>query len=125
MKLSRPYDQKPLIDNQHIGNVEMECMISVSNGALRKVRARRVFAERLAAGAGGNRAARLVSHVLLARALAAHEDQNRHRKMRLLRDLRDLADLAQLPLETASLPDLAEACGASSGGDTLLASTAS
>jgi hypothetical protein len=79
----------------------------------------------LAGGAGGDRAARLVSHVLLARALAAHEDHNRRRKMRLLRDLRDLADLAHLRLETATLRDFAGACGAIAGDDRLLASARS
>lgn len=92
---------------------------------LRKLRARRIFAERLAVGAGGDRAARLVSHVLLARTLSAHEDRNRHRKMRLLRDLRDLAELAQLRLETAALRDLADACGAFAREHPLLASVAS
>jgi len=91
----------------------------------RKLRARRIFAERLAVGAGGDRAARLVSHVLLARTLSAHEDHNRQRKMRLLRDLRDLAQLARLRLETASLRDFADACGAFTGADPLLASAAS
>ena len=88
----------------------------------RKLAARRVFAEWLAAGAGGERAARLVSHVLLARALAAHEDDNRRRKMRLLRDLRDVAHLAQMPLATSSLRELAVAGGAFAGGEALLAS---
>jgi hypothetical protein len=92
---------------------------------MRKLRARRMFAERLAAGAGGDRAARLVSHVLLVRALAAHEDHNRLRKMRLLRDLRDLAELAHLRIETATLRDLAAACGAFVGEDPLLASATS
>lgn len=91
----------------------------------RKLLARRVFAERLAAGAGGERAARLVSHVLLARTLAAHEDDNRRRKMRLLRDLRDVADLAHLQLETARLRDFARHCGAIVGADSLLASATS
>jgi hypothetical protein len=78
----------------------------------RKLRARRVFAERLAAGAADDHAARLVSHVLLARALTAHEDQNRRRKMRLLRDLRDLAALAGLRIEVAGLREFFDACAA-------------
>ena len=73
-----------------------------------KIRARNVFADRLASdGVGG--VSTLVSHVLLARALAAHEDLNRRGKMRLLRDLRDLADLTGLDLEEASLVDFAAA----------------
>jgi len=92
---------------------------------VRKLRARRIFAERLVAGAGGDRAARLVSHVLLARALSAHEDHNRRRKMRLLRDLRDLAELTQLHLEVATLRDLVEACGAFAGEEPLVASATS
>ena len=91
----------------------------------RKLRARRIFAERLAAGAGGDRAARLVSHVLLTRTLAAHEDHNRRRKMRLLRDLRDLSELAHLRLETAPLRDFAQACGAFVGKNPLITSATS
>jgi hypothetical protein len=74
-----------------------------------KARARRAFAEGLA---GGDGEATLVSHVLLARALAAHEDLNRRGKMRLLRDLRDLAGLGGLDLERAGLGDFAAACPA-------------
>jgi hypothetical protein len=58
---------------------------------VRKVEARRRFAE-----AGAPPA--LVGQVLLARALAGHEDRNRRAKMRLLRDLRDLAALAGLDI---------------------------
>ncbi len=87
----------------------------------RKLRARRIFAERLAGGGAGERAARLVSQVLLARVLTAHEDGNRRRKMRLLRDLRDLADLVGLRLETAGLRDFAVACVAIAGRSPLLA----
>ena len=45
------------------------------------------------------RRATLVSQVLLARALAEHEDLNRRAKMRLLRDLRDRAGVADLDIE--------------------------
>jgi hypothetical protein len=68
----------------------------------RKADARRRFAERLDAGD----AATLVSHVLLARALAEHEDLNRRAKMRLLRDLRDRAELAGLDIEHDGLASL-------------------
>lgn len=71
----------------------------------RKADARRRFAERLEAGG----AATLVSHVLLARALAEHEDLNRRAKMRLLRDLRDRAELAGLDIEHDGLASLAAA----------------
>ncbi len=79
----------------------------------RKAHARRLFAERLATAGEGERdgVATLVSHVLLARAVAAHEDQNRRAKMRLLRDLRDLAEMAGLDLERDGLPAFAAACG--------------
>ena len=69
----------------------------------RKAEARRRFAERLEAGD----AATLVSQVLLARALAGHEDLNRRAKMRLLRDLRDRAELAGLDIECDGLEALA------------------
>jgi hypothetical protein len=69
----------------------------------RKAEARRRFAERLDAGD----AATLVSQVLLARALADHEDRNRRAKMRLLRDLRDRAELAGLDIEGDGLAALA------------------
>lgn len=71
----------------------------------RKAGARRRFAERL--GAGG--AATLVAQVLVARALAEHEDHNRRAKMRLLRDLRDRAEVAGFDIERASLEALAGA----------------
>jgi hypothetical protein len=71
----------------------------------RKAHARRQFAERLDAGD----AATLVSQLLLARALAAHEDRNRRAKMRLLRDLRDRADVAGLDIERDGLEVLAGA----------------
>ena len=71
----------------------------------RKGEARRRFAERLDAGDS----ATLVSQVLLARALAEHEDRNRRAKMRLLRDLRDRADLAGLDIERDDLEALAAA----------------
>jgi hypothetical protein len=71
----------------------------------RKAHARRQFAERLDAGD----AATLVSQLLLARALAAHEDRNRRAKMRLLRDLRDRADVAGLDIEHDGLEVLAGA----------------
>lgn len=71
----------------------------------RKAGARRRFAERLEAGG----AATLVSHVLLARALAEHEDLNRLAKMRLLRDLRDRAEVAGLDIEHDGLASLAGA----------------
>ncbi len=73
----------------------------------RKARARQLFADRLA---DTGDAATLVSQLLLARALAAHEDSNRRAKMRFLRDLRDLADLSDLHLEQAGLADFAAAC---------------
>jgi hypothetical protein len=53
--------------------------------------------------------AALVAHVLLARALAEHEDLNRRAKMRLLRDLRDAADLAGLDIERDGLETVAAA----------------
>ena len=71
----------------------------------RKSEARRWFAERLSAGD----AATLVSQVLLARALAAHEDLNRRAKMRLLRDLRDRAEVTGLDIERDGLEALAAA----------------
>ena len=71
----------------------------------RKAEARRRFAERLDV----SDAATLVSQVLLARALAEHEDLNRRAKMRLLRDLRDRAKLAGLDIEHDGLSALAAA----------------
>lgn len=71
----------------------------------RKAGARRQFAERM--GAGG--AATLVAQVLVARALAEHEDRNRRAKMRLLRDLRDRAEVAGLDIEHDGLEALAAA----------------
>ena len=71
----------------------------------RKGDARRRFAERL----DGGDAATLVSQVLLARALAEHEDLNRRAKMRLLRDLRDRAELAGLDIGHDGLEALAAA----------------
>lgn len=71
----------------------------------RKSEARRRFAGRLDAGG----AATLVSQVLLARALATHEDLNRQAKMRLLRDLRDRAELAGVDIERDGLEVLAAA----------------
>lgn len=71
-----------------------------------KARARTAFAARLA-DEDGDGVATLVSQVLLARALAAHEDRNRRAKMRLLRDLRDLAGLVGLDIERAGLAELA------------------
>ena len=76
----------------------------------RKLAARQAFAERLASANPGHDCARLVSHILLTRALAAHEGQNRRGKMRLLRDLRDLGDTAGLDLERAGLRDFMAAC---------------
>jgi hypothetical protein len=52
----------------------------------------------------------LVALVVLSRALAAHDDLNRRRKMRLLRDLRDLCELTGQDLETAGLENCAAAC---------------
>ncbi|MFI4973623.1 MAG: hypothetical protein ACHP84_03675 [Caulobacterales bacterium] len=75
-----------------------------------KAEARRIFADRLTSAEIGHDGARLVSHVLLIRALAAHEGQNRRGKMRLLRDLRDLGDAADISVERASLRDFAAAC---------------
>ena len=80
---------------------------AVADHRARKARARRLFADRLA---NNGDAATLVSQLLLARALAAHEDSNRRAKMRFLRDLRDLADLRGLHLEHAGLADFAAAC---------------
>jgi hypothetical protein len=76
-------------------------------------RARRAAAAAAFAGALATRgqAAVLVALVVLARALAAHEDLNRRRKMRFLRDLRDLCDLTGQNLESAGLEDFAAACG--------------
>lgn len=71
----------------------------------RKAEARRRFAERLDAGD----AATFTSQVLLARALAEHEDLNRRAKMRLLRDLRDRAELSGLDIEHDGLSALAAA----------------
>lgn len=64
--------------------------------ALAVDRARKAEARRRLAEAGAPAA--LVGQVLLARALAGHEDRNRRAKMRLLRDLRDLAGLAALDI---------------------------
>lgn|GEM_PF-6620548 len=75
-----------------------------------KVQARARFAEVVAAAAAeSNGTATVVAQVLLARALAAHEDHNRRAKMRLLRDLRDHAAAAGLDLERAGLRDFAAA----------------
>jgi hypothetical protein len=79
--------------------------LALSADRARKTEARRRFAERLDAGD----AATLVSQVLLARALAEHEDLNRRAKMRLLRDLRDRAELAGLDIEHDGLAALAAA----------------
>ncbi len=62
----------------------------------RKGEARRRFAE-------ADVSPMLVGQLLLARALAEHEDLNRRAKMRLLRDLRDHADLAGLDIERDGL----------------------
>lgn len=78
-----------------------------ANDRARKAEARRLFADRLADVRDG---ATLVSQVLLARGLAAHEDSNRRAKMRLLRDLRDLADVTSLDLGQARIADFAAAC---------------
>lgn len=83
---------------------------ALSSDRAAKLAARRVFADRLAAREASGDTLTLLSHVLLARALAAHEDLNRRAKMRFLRDLRDLADLAGLPLEHAGLRAFADAC---------------
>jgi hypothetical protein len=66
----------------------------------RKREARRRFAET-------SHDATLVSQVLLARALTAHEDLNRRAKMRLLRDLRDVAEPAGLDIERDGLETIA------------------
>jgi hypothetical protein len=71
-----------------------------------KRRAREAFAARIVSE-GDDDIGTLVSHVLLARALGAHEDENRRAKMRFLRDLRDLADFTGLDVERADLSDLA------------------
>ena len=71
----------------------------------RKAEARRRFAERMEPAG----AATFVSQVLLARALAEHEDLNRRAKMRLLRDLRDRAEVAGLDIEHDGLAALAAA----------------
>ena len=52
----------------------------------------------------------LIALVLLARALAAHEDRNRRAKMRLLRNLRDLARRAGLDPAQVTLAQLLAAC---------------
>jgi hypothetical protein len=84
--------------------------VALAGDRAQKARARQLFAERLQSENGGEGVATLVSQVLLARALVAHEDTNRRAKMRLLRDLRDLADLAGLDLERAGLVTFAGAC---------------
>lgn len=71
----------------------------------RKAEARRRFAERPPSGD----AVTFTSQVLLARALAEHEDLNRRAKMRLLRDLRDRAVLAGMDIERVGLDALAAA----------------
>ncbi|MGI8685178.1 MAG: hypothetical protein ACR2MO_08850 [Acidimicrobiales bacterium] len=71
-----------------------------------KDRARAAFADRLASS-DGDGVATLVSHVLLARALAEQEDLNRRAKVRLLRDLRDLAEIRGLDIERTGLEELA------------------
>ena len=80
---------------------------SLAEDRAAKVRARNAFAVALERV---DDPATLVTHTLLARALAQHEDTNRRGKMRLLRDLRDLADLAGLDLQQAGLEDFAAAC---------------
>ncbi|MDQ1421146.1 MAG: hypothetical protein QOJ52_3108 [Acidimicrobiaceae bacterium] len=101
---------------------------SLASDRTRKAQARSVFADYLAGGPrpgprpgpgpgpgpgprpgpGHNDegAATLLSHVLLARALTAHEDLNRRAKMRFLRDLRDVAATTDLELQTVGLLDL-------------------
>jgi len=68
------------------------------------------LAQRLSSGAAGTDAARLISQLLLATALAGHEDSNRQGKMRFLRDCRDLTVEAGLPIGRASLLDLVAVC---------------
>jgi len=68
------------------------------------------LAQRLSSGTAGADAPRLISHLLLAAALAGHEDSNRQGKMRFLRDCRDLAVEAGLPIARASLLDLVAVC---------------
>jgi hypothetical protein len=68
----------------------------------RKCEARRRFAEAASEPL-------LVAHVLLARALAEHEDLNRRAKMRLLRDLRDCAEIAGLDIVADGLEALVSA----------------
>lgn len=71
-----------------------------------KANARSVFAAALAASPTGDGIATLVSQVLLARALAEHEDVNRRAKVRLLRDLSRVADARGLDIERAGLTEL-------------------
>lgn len=75
----------------------------------RKARARQIFAEKLKATTADEEPARLVALVLLLRAVAQHEDQNRQGKMRLLRDLRDAARRANLKIAQIGLSELAAA----------------
>ncbi len=99
---------------------------SLASDRARKAQARSVFADQLATGPrpdpgsghAGEGAATLLSHVLLARALAAHEDLNRRAKMRFLRDLRDVAAIADLEVETAGLLDLHAALRGGTGRNT-------
>ncbi|MGI8984024.1 MAG: hypothetical protein ACR2HM_05765 [Acidimicrobiales bacterium] len=97
-------------DHEHLDALD-ERIATVPTGersllaeALAADRARKCEARRRFAEAGGP--ANLVAQVLLARALAEHEDLNRRAKMRLLRDLRDVAELAGLDIAHAGLEAL-------------------
>lgn len=68
------------------------------------------FAAALGGAGTAEGASALAALVVLARRLAAHEDQNRRRKMRLLRDLRDLAEQNGLDIAQTGLADLAAVC---------------
>ena len=71
-----------------------------------KAGAREAFAVALAGSSSGEGIATLVSQVLLARALADHEDVNRRAKVRLLRDLSRVADARGLDITDAGLAEL-------------------
>lgn len=71
-----------------------------------KAQARQAFAAALASWATGEGIATLVSQVLLARALAEHEDLNRRAKVRLLRDLAAVAGARGLDIERVGLAEL-------------------
>lgn len=94
--------------DRRIAALGSERQVAASLAALASARAEEQRRWRLAANAFARAApdAHLTGLVLLARALATHDDRNRRAKMRLLRDLRDLARLAGRDLAIVTLEEL-------------------